>query len=627
MASSLVCLFLASVQAATLKETESNAMYPLAQLHYHCSSKFYVNVAIGNDRNSGTAPRMAGNGVGPWRTIARATYRGSVFKAGACVNVAPGLYHEDVYLMNAHKTAGNRNSDVGYAVLRCDVPAQPYLFALTRGRQGSNPACIIDTKSDNPYAVVSWNANYAILDGFDITSSSSQSTSISRFAYDPSSGLVTLTLTSPASLNPQMGFSVSGLSGTGSISLANGYFFAGTGSNGTTTLTYQIRKGLSLSNTNGGTVAYVVPSSGSYGISTPLGNPKPAANHIAVLNSRIHDTGGAGIASLFADYIYVFGNVVFNTAWTNGYDTSGISLVANVDSADESGTWDGIYGAQYKKTIYNVVANNISHNNGNIVEPFTDGNGIIIDTLDGVQTGCTVSRYSYGTLVYGNVVFRNGGRGIHVFYSDDVAILNNTAYEDNQSTLNHSTTRAEIDSFCGSENTVQNNIGLAVTANGYLSANVAGGSWNGQNNGKKNFWNHNIFQVIGDLFECRLGGASGDGIVCYNGFDTILGKRPSLWKNGVTYSIGNVVLGADSNAYVSLADGNLNNNPVTDGGDKWQNNGRPDNSYPSDPKFEDPSSPNPNLMLGPNSPALGASSASVTKLGGPVVFTPNIGAH
>lgn len=41
------------------------------------------------------------------------------------------------------------------------------------------------------------------------------------------------------------------------------------------------------------------------------------------------------------------------------------------------------------------------------------------------------------------------------------------------------------------------------------------------------------------------------------------------WSSGTTYAIGNTVNGSDNNTYTSLANGNLNNNPVFDGGVHW----------------------------------------------------------
>jgi hypothetical protein len=50
-------------------------------------------------------------------------------------------------------------------------------------------------------------------------------------------------------------------------------------------------------------------------------------------------------------------------------------------------------------------------------------------------------------------------------------------------------------------------------------------------------------------------------------------NAPALWASGTTYAINNLVGGSDGVIYKSLANGNLGNNPTTDGGVHWQNTG------------------------------------------------------
>ena len=58
----------------------------------------------------------------------------------------------------------------------------------------------------------------------------------------------------------------------------------------------------------------------------------------------------------------------------------------------------------------------------------TDGNGIIIDDSRNTQNNSKLGIYTGRTLVENNVVFENGARGLHVYSSDHVDIVNNTAY-------------------------------------------------------------------------------------------------------------------------------------------------------------------------------------------------------
>ncbi|MEI9984008.1 MAG: hypothetical protein WDN69_12840 [Aliidongia sp.] len=117
------------------------------------------------------------------------------------------------------------------------------------------------------------------------------------------------------------------------------------------------------------------------------------------------------------------GNTVYNNSYTAPNQCSGITLyhLTDLDS-----------GAGFRNTI----SGNMSYGNFNKVPVpgatyTTDGNGIIID--DSRHTQSDNAAYHGATLVYGNIVFANGGVGIQVFASDNVTVANNTAYKNQQS--------------------------------------------------------------------------------------------------------------------------------------------------------------------------------------------------
>jgi len=56
----------------------------------------------------------------------------------------------------------------------------------------------------------------------------------------------------------------------------------------------------------------------------------------------------------------------------------------------------------------------------------TDGNGIIIDSNRGQQTNGVA--YEGATLIFGNLTYDNGGRGVHIYQSDNITVVNNTTY-------------------------------------------------------------------------------------------------------------------------------------------------------------------------------------------------------
>jgi parallel beta-helix repeat protein len=137
------------------------------------------------------------------------------------------------------------------------------------------------------------------------------------------------------------------------------------------------------------------------------------SHHVTVAGSLAHDSGGGGIFATNSDYIWIVGNSVYRNAYANANQPSGISIG---------------YGLNYdtQPVVHNVIAANVSYLNMNKVATpagyTTDGNGIIIDRM--VENGTYVGT----SVIQNNVVHSNGGRGIAVWYSDNVIVRNNTAY-------------------------------------------------------------------------------------------------------------------------------------------------------------------------------------------------------
>jgi len=159
------------------------------------------------------------------------------------------------------------------------------------------------------------------------------------------------------------------------------------------------------------------------------GSPNPIFNgsgidvsgnthHVVVRNCEVYECGGTGIGTGFADYVTIENNLVYNNCWYSKYGNSGISM-------NES--WD------YDNNTTNfkmIIRNNIVYGNrlyvpwrsGTICQGITDGNGIILDINQ--NTG-----YLGKFLVENNVVYRNGGRGIHVYKSDNATVRNNSTFK------------------------------------------------------------------------------------------------------------------------------------------------------------------------------------------------------
>jgi Ca2+-binding RTX toxin-like protein len=171
-------------------------------------------------------------------------------------------------------------------------------------------------------------------------------------------------------------------------------------------------------------------------------------HHISVLNNKVHDSGESGIQFNQSDFIRIEGNETYNNASSGWF--SGISIYQNRNITGDTST-DG-----YRT----IVRNNISHDNVTKSGAHTDGNGIIIDDFQSTQTSGHPN-YTFKTLVEGNLVYENGGKGIQVTWSDSVTVANNTAYHNNQDPQNTGTWRGELSNSASSNNTWINNIAVA----------------------------------------------------------------------------------------------------------------------------------------------------------------------
>jgi parallel beta-helix repeat protein len=227
-------------------------------------------------------------------------------------------------------------------------------------------------------------------------------------------------------------------------------------------------------------------------------NPAPnndSSHHIWVINSIAHHCNLAGISFSNKEWIYVIHNWVYHNSWTSGYEGSGIALVVFqcIEAGDPScsDTTGGAPGSgSYKPSdmdltfsapFRNVISWNVATDNSEAHSPIpcgsqTDGNGIIIDTFL-AEPDNKVS-YPYKSLVYGNVAYANGGRGIHVFAASNVTVANNTAYGNGTDTCINAYYLSDLSQAGGANNIWINNIAQSVMT----VANAACGSYCGGRN-------------------------------------------------------------------------------------------------------------------------------------------------
>jgi parallel beta-helix repeat protein len=162
------------------------------------------------------------------------------------------------------------------------------------------------------------------------------------------------------------------------------------------------------------------------------------SHHIRMINNLLHDIPGDAIGAGHADYIDLEYNTIYNASWgwipdnpAHSYAQSALSLYQLTD-ADQSAPG-----------IRNIVRGNVVFDVYN-TRPFIYGNGIsdgncfILDDTRHTQSfGAAVkagftAAYTGTTLIENNLCVDNGGRGIHIFLSDNVIARNNTLYENDR---------------------------------------------------------------------------------------------------------------------------------------------------------------------------------------------------
>ena len=154
-------------------------------------------------------------------------------------------------------------------------------------------------------------------------------------------------------------------------------------------------------------------SGGVFGVTS---SGKRLGHHTVVTNNLVHHTSAGGIGLNDGDYRTITKNVVHDCGKTWKGSASGISIYSPKALDDAPG-------------FHNVIAQNIAHDNSN-PPGGSDGNGIIYD--DGRRTQSDNHPYTPATLIENNLVYFNGGGGIHVYRSRNVTVRNNTAYWNRQ---------------------------------------------------------------------------------------------------------------------------------------------------------------------------------------------------
>jgi hypothetical protein len=138
-------------------------------------------------------------------------------------------------------------------------------------------------------------------------------------------------------------------------------------------------------------------------------------HHIRILNNSVSKCGGAGIGIQNCDFVTIDNNIVWGNAWYSYWATSGIYITTNANCS--AGT------AGYRMVVTrNTVYDNMCLLNYLDTGLPKEGNGIVLDNSK-------KNSYSGRTVVANNIVFGNGGAGIHANLFEHTDIVNNTFYQ------------------------------------------------------------------------------------------------------------------------------------------------------------------------------------------------------
>jgi parallel beta-helix repeat protein len=203
------------------------------------------------------------------------------------------------------------------------------------------------------------------------------------------------------------------------------------------------------------------------------GDFHPKVPHdIIIRNSSVHDCSAAGIEVNVADAITIEHDRIYNNGWWTVFGTSGLGLYHLTD----------VGGSTTRGRYKNLIAGNLVYNNRNNLPwrggsppGIYDGNGIIVDDSNHAQPAAGLYDvqgvpYTGRTYVSNNIVHDNGGRGIHVYSSAHVDLVNNTAWNDLLTSSPH-IAFGEIDAEQSSDVVAVNN----------LAVNLSGKDVNGDN--------------------------------------------------------------------------------------------------------------------------------------------------
>jgi parallel beta-helix repeat protein len=230
----------------------------------------------------------------------------------------------------------------------------------------------------------------------------------------------------------------------------------------------------------------------------------PSVHHVWIINSMISGYGQSGVQMNDGEYFYVLHNTIYNNsrvgcaAQGSGVSFAGLKAFSTyVRTADDaSNKMVGNIGTFNNAVMYNVLYNNAITQCGTQQHQYdTDGNNIIMDTLN--NAGTTNVVYPGTVLIAFNVVYNAGGRGIHIFNSENITVANNSCYNSDLDVADNATYRPCIGDLNSYGNTFFNNIAWGITAAAPLNFNAAFTGSPSSNPPKLDTFTNNISYCVG----------------------------------------------------------------------------------------------------------------------------------
>jgi parallel beta-helix repeat protein len=178
-------------------------------------------------------------------------------------------------------------------------------------------------------------------------------------------------------------------------------------------------------------------------------------HHVNVTNNTVHDNVSNGIFLGKSEFLLVEGNAVYGNSAKGG--SSGIHIQGAYNVTGSSST------SGYRI----IVRDNVSYENKTKYGATTDGNGISFDNFRNTNIP-SLGAYKFKTLVEGNIVYSNTGRGIQIAFSDYTTVRDNISYHNN-SDGKTGPWKSELANMASSYSTWTGNIAVTDAGNPAIS--------------------------------------------------------------------------------------------------------------------------------------------------------------